>query len=138
MHILVRPTIYKSIKKRLGSFGPTPMGLLETFPFFSFCKKSTLPPSTIAKVWFCSFNYKTGYLASPNYQNHLFYLPRQFYKRFLHFFSYIFLYFFTQLRYQIWIKIILIGIVVEKSREHNFVTFWSWTQTKLKFQTLNK
>ena len=26
----------------------------------------------------------------------------------------------------------------EEYREHNFVTFWSWTQTKLKFETMKK
>ena len=53
-------------------------------------KKSTFPPSTIAKVWFSSLNYKIGNRVSPNYQNRLFYLHQRFYKQFYIVFSIVF------------------------------------------------
>jgi len=39
-------------------------------------QKSILPPPTIIKVWFSSYNYKTGYFTSLNFSNRAFYLPR--------------------------------------------------------------
>jgi hypothetical protein len=39
-------------------------------------QKSILPPPTITKVWFSSYNYKTGYFTSLNFSNRPFYLPR--------------------------------------------------------------
>ena len=39
-------------------------------------QKSILPPPTITKVWFSSYNYKTGYFTSLNFSNRAFYLPR--------------------------------------------------------------
>ena len=56
--------------------------------FFSW-KKSSFPSLTITKVQFSSLNYKTGYLAFLNYQNHLFYLPRRFHKWFFRNFSFL-------------------------------------------------
>ena len=41
-----------------------------------FCQKYILPPPTITKVWFFSYNYKTGYFTSLNFSNRAFYLPR--------------------------------------------------------------
>ena len=41
-----------------------------------FSQKSILPPPTITKVWFSSYNYKTGYFTSLNFSNRPFYLPR--------------------------------------------------------------
>ena len=38
--------------------------------------KSILPPPTITKIWFSSYNYKTGYFTSLNFSNRAFYLPR--------------------------------------------------------------
>ena len=44
---------------------------------FCCCRqKSILPPPTITKVWFSSYNYKTGYFTSLNFSNRAFYLPR--------------------------------------------------------------
>ena len=44
--------------------------------YFSDGQKSILPPPTITKVWFSSYNYKTGYFTSLNFSNRPFYLPR--------------------------------------------------------------
>ena len=46
------------------------------FSSFFFRQKSILPPPTITKVWFSSYNYKTGYFTSLNFSNRPFYLPR--------------------------------------------------------------
>ena len=43
-------------------------------------QKSILPPPTITKVWFSSYNYKTGYFTSLNFSNRAFYLPRAVFK----------------------------------------------------------
>ena len=51
-------------------------GELAAGPFISEWQKSILPPPTITKVWFSSYNYKTGYFTSLNFSNRPFYLPR--------------------------------------------------------------
>ena len=39
-------------------------------------QKSILSPLIITKIWFSSYNYKTGYFTSLNFSNRAFYLPR--------------------------------------------------------------
>ena len=46
------------------------------FEHLSVRQKSILSPPTITKVWFSSYNYKTGYFTSLNFSNRAFYLPR--------------------------------------------------------------
>ena len=67
-------------------YEPSQTELERQSPKVNYRKKSNFSPSTIAKVWFSSLEYKTGYPTFPNYQNHLFYLPRRFYKQFYIFF----------------------------------------------------
>ena len=69
-----------NIEPKMLSRGIRPRDRIRVFKIQDlinfFWQKSILPPPTITKVWFSSYNYKTGYFTSLNFSNRPFYLPR--------------------------------------------------------------
>ena len=106
-------------------------------------KKSTFPPLTISKVWFSFFNYRTGYLVSPNCKNHMWNRQAVCFTSHGGFMSDFCIFNFLSLFSLNWgcrrgSKIIKIGIVVEESIENPISQFFEEKTKKIKFEILRK